>query len=504
MSKPESSASAGISPGTNTDIGELAALFSTQSGGRLPAEVSADLALEIVLNEIVEQACLATGATGAAVLLERNGEMMCRASSGANAPELGARVGNSGLTAECIKTREVQRCDDALADPRVDAEASRNLGVRSVMVLPLLRNGLMAGVLEVFSSRPQAFRERDEITLEVLARQILKNMERANQPFAVREKAVAEVAAPLVADQGSEEVAADFRPGVVEREAVDREAVHSKNPDSAIIDSGIEDPILHYAEQDISRVEVANTQPAIRWVTLALSAAVLGCSVLLAILVGYRLGWRKIAAAKGAATVEPQAKSDGPTHTENLPGPDLAGSSAAVADSAARKVETRNAPASTAAAHGNESGPPEGGLAVYEDGKEIFSLPPGGKIGADGSQKTAWQKKLAKEKGGAASAVVPAGIVELSPEAAAGSLLHRVEPKYPEEARQQKIQGAVVLEVRIGRDGGIQDVRAIRGQSLLADAAMAAVKQWRFRPQMRSGKPVEMQTRVTLNFRLPG
>jgi hypothetical protein len=75
-----------------TDLADLATRFSAQSGGGLSPELSADLALEIVLNEIVEQACLATGATGAAIVLEREGEMVCRASSGSTAPELGSRL----------------------------------------------------------------------------------------------------------------------------------------------------------------------------------------------------------------------------------------------------------------------------------------------------------------------------------------------------------------------------------------------------------------------------
>jgi protein TonB len=82
-------------------------------------------------------------------------------------------------------------------------------------------------------------------------------------------------------------------------------------------------------------------------------------------------------------------------------------------------------------------------------------------------------------------------------------LLHRVEPEYPEEARQQQIQGLVVLDVRIGRDGEVQSVNLVRGQSLLADAAIAAVKLWRFNPRTLNGQPTEMQTTVTLNFRLP-
>jgi hypothetical protein len=74
--------------GGESDLGELAAKFAAHGGGRVSPELSADLALEIVLNEIVEQACLATGATGAAIVLERGGEWVCRASAGGNAPQL--------------------------------------------------------------------------------------------------------------------------------------------------------------------------------------------------------------------------------------------------------------------------------------------------------------------------------------------------------------------------------------------------------------------------------
>src|SRR5271156_1246812 len=152
----------------DTDFANLAARFGAQSGGTLSLELCADLALEIVLNEIVEQACLATGATGAAVVLERDGEMVCRASSGATAPELGARLDvASGLSGECVRTGKTQRCDDAQTDPRADATASQRVGVRSALVLPLIDanridGNRVAGLFEVFSPRAWAFGDRDE------------------------------------------------------------------------------------------------------------------------------------------------------------------------------------------------------------------------------------------------------------------------------------------------------------------------------------------------------
>ena len=162
------------------DFAHLAACLAAQTGGGLSPELSNELALEIVLNEVVEQACLTTGATGAAVALERDGEMVCRGSSGSTSLPLGTRLeSGSGLSGECMRTRQTQRCDDTWVDPRVDREASQQLGVRSVMVMPLLRGAELVGLFELFSPLPQAFGERDERTLEALTGRILNNLERA-------------------------------------------------------------------------------------------------------------------------------------------------------------------------------------------------------------------------------------------------------------------------------------------------------------------------------------
>src|SRR5271155_3770816 len=171
-------ASSGVRTVGESDLAELAAKFAVHGGGRVSPELSADLALQVVLNEIVEQACLATGASGAAIVLERGGEWVCRASAGGNAPQLGARLDTeAGLSGACMKTRTVQRCDDAQDDPRADIEACRVLGARSVIGLPLLQKGELAGVFELFSEWPSAFGERDERTLEALSLRILRNLE---------------------------------------------------------------------------------------------------------------------------------------------------------------------------------------------------------------------------------------------------------------------------------------------------------------------------------------
>jgi len=82
------------------------------------------------------------------------------------------------------------------------------------------------------------------------------------------------------------------------------------------------------------------------------------------------------------------------------------------------------------------------------------------------------------------------------------ALSRPVRPEYPLLARQMKVEGAVVLQALIGRDGGIQNLHVLGGPTILAEAAREAVKQWRFKPYFQDGQPVETQAQVTVNFKI--
>lgn len=77
---------------------------------------------------------------------------------------------------------------------------------------------------------------------------------------------------------------------------------------------------------------------------------------------------------------------------------------------------------------------------------------------------------------------------------------HSVKPGYPVLARQMKVQGSVILQALISRDGRIQDLRVVSGPPILANAAQEAVKQWHFKPQYQGTETVETQARITVNF----
>jgi protein TonB len=69
---------------------------------------------------------------------------------------------------------------------------------------------------------------------------------------------------------------------------------------------------------------------------------------------------------------------------------------------------------------------------------------------------------------------------------------------------QARVQGTVVLQAVIGKDGTIRELRLISGHPMLAPAAIEAVKQWRYRPYLLNGEPVEVDTQVNVNFTLGG
>ena len=85
-----------------------------------------------------------------------------------------------------------------------------------------------------------------------------------------------------------------------------------------------------------------------------------------------------------------------------------------------------------------------------------------------------------------------------------GLLLHRVQPDYPARARQVRVQGAVIIAALISKEGTIENLRVLSGHPMLIPAAISAVKQWRYRPYILNGDPIEVDTQITVNFLLSG
>jgi protein TonB len=93
--------------------------------------------------------------------------------------------------------------------------------------------------------------------------------------------------------------------------------------------------------------------------------------------------------------------------------------------------------------------------------------------------------------------------INVSPGVSNGLLIKQVPPLYPTLALQMRVAGAVELEANINKDGSTANVQVLKGDPLLRQAAVNAVRQWKYKPYRLDGQPVEIVTQVTVNFVLP-
>ena len=138
--------------------------------------------LEALLALVASRSQSLLRASGAAIALagKDSGTMICQASAGPSAPPLGAtlQVG-SGFSGECVRTGRMLRCDDAETDERVDRESCHDLGIRSMLAAPIRLRDRVVGLLEVFSTEPNAFGENDASVVQRFAETIVAAVDRA-------------------------------------------------------------------------------------------------------------------------------------------------------------------------------------------------------------------------------------------------------------------------------------------------------------------------------------
>lgn len=218
------------------------ARFPGEDGGRSLAEM-AHLDLDAALQLLAERAQYITAANGAAIALRRgdHNDMLCRASTGANAPELGSLLSMEyGLSGECVRTRQPLRCDDAERDPRVNHDVCRQLGIASVVVMPIVSDQQVLGVFELFSGKPRAFEERDLAALQRLSEMV--------------ETAVRHAAASLSAPPNQQPPHPDLHPP---ENDIAKEAAVAATP----LEVTLHEPVLAPLAIDIPAQEIATPEP---------------------------------------------------------------------------------------------------------------------------------------------------------------------------------------------------------------------------------------------------
>ena len=450
----------------------------------LLAGLPPDLALDLVLNELVVRAAKATRAGSAALALARGDELVCRAATGPLAPDLGVPLSTrDGLSGACLQTRQPQLSVDTEFDPRVDPAISRHLGIRSILIVPVFdrnnkdrtgkdlndndsngQHAQVSGLLEAFSTSPAAFSDSDQKLLEGFAEECAR-IRRAATELSQRPSAAPTVLPEIVL------------PAIVLPEIVQSEF----NP-SALVPPTFPPPDA-IAESSLPTRRPPHQPRTLEVWTLVLGTLAILAALAVSFLIGSRIGWLRTSASSAQISPPPTISKPGES---------------AKSAAAPKPARTKTKPAAPASDE----------LVVYEKGKVIFRMKPTPAKPARAQHLpanpiAARQSSDAIIEASSTTKVAPSHSVWLAPAQAEARLLIRTEPHYPPEALAAHRAGNVVLEVQVAEDGSVSNVRTLSGDPALAAAAAEAVRTWRYQPYRRHDHPAQFQTDVTLSFALP-
>jgi len=542
-----------------------AALVSEQVRAIKAQIAASKLDVDLVLQFLVERVVELTHSNGGAIALGEGADMVCRAASGLAPDIGVSIGNSSALTSECIRTAKIVRCHDTETDSRVDREICRELNLRSSLILPILFEAKVKGVLEVFSPLPRAFSDKHLALLQQLAEftaQIvygpmpagavqIESSAKANAkpehtalsalltatttaaespapnppepkpvettppakplphlvPPAPKSAKIPEapsVAAKPVSSSGAAakpaplpEPAPSQAPVAAKATAPVKEQVVIKEPTKAtkeaVIAKGSSAFDSHATTQSVAKdsFEGAEETEASSYRSVYITIAVL--------LVMVALGWFYFT-----------------QHQPTTPPTTVA---APTTQQPAQPLPTTTTPATTTAQPAGAAKPNQPGLVAAD----TIHTPNAAIVRADQSAPLVIASAdRSRSRNEAPAAVAPSISVASNPNLGSisipgaiakpelqqapggvtgGNLLKRVEPAYPTFARQQRIQGDVVMSARIMKDGTLDRLKRIKGNPVFEPAAIAALSQWRYEPYKLNGQPQEVDTTITLQFK---
>ncbi|HKR33051.1 MAG TPA: energy transducer TonB [Terriglobales bacterium] len=396
-----------------------------------------------------------TRASGAAIALQEQDSVICRASSG-NAPPAGTPLNiDNTVTGECYRSGNIVSITDTEKDARVDSELCRQLEFRSLLIVPIARGEEVVGILEVFSPLAGNFEGGDVLLLGSIA-EVVSEIYGAQQrgpsppapdaqeiPFLVNERI--EQLLQSVDTHGEEKQESD----PPDHHAAQNSATPSTGEDIEARDERASEtreapPSLSSNEPTSSRDE-RNEARESRWKPRNYVLLMAGLTAL-GIGMGDIVDWHVTSRLARAS-----------------------------AQSAVAANEKNGAPAPTSE------------LKLTEDAN-----------GFDGSKTTA---SLSPPEAVPLAGPVPNLDARAAAQLTPAKLLHRVDPVVPDFAKSAGIDATVLLSAVIGTDGKLKDVKFVSGDRALAIEAFRALRDWRYRPYMLNGKPIEAETRIVMNFR---
>jgi len=497
------------------------------------------LALRQRLRDLAEEARSVAGPGGCVIGLLEGNDFVCRAAAGESAPNIGARIQTKDeLFVQCTRSRQLQVCQNTLADPRVDAAACRAAGVRSLILVPLVdRHGELIGILEASSPDSHAFGVSVSERMEAIAHRIVtllvpavnQSVNQSQPATPARETLSIPETPPKQAPERLPELpklrAPRIRPEPslaplpVVTHIVAASTMPAPNPAAHGPDAIPQTANPQTTNQDI--VGSLYRLPRQSSQNLMLALGVFAAGAVLAAL----LWWvqqeklRQEALASASTQHEPlqATTSIGSSASENggaSSDPKPASTTVAERDPLTTNSRSSKTPAprqTKAAGSSAQSGDLvvyEKGKVIYRDGKPINPEVAGPSSGSMTGSVTAPMTAASETERLAetASPTLPANPSQSSslPGALTGGILvHRVNPAYPTEALAAHLEGDVVLQGVVGTDGLVRDIHAVSGDARLVEAAMEAVRHWRYEPFLSNGEPVDVLSTLTVHFRLP-
>jgi TonB family protein len=499
-----------------------------------------------------------TGAAGAAIALREGDDMVCRASRGSNAPDVGMILSLDGTFAGLAVTgMKAVRCDDTENDPRVDPEVSRALRIKSMAVVPVLSGMRVSGVIATFSSAGNAFSNTHMAVLKTMADGLGANIQRwlesqgistnaaysqttfsspkpqAPPPAKVEVPRPAPPAAPRfeapkpapvvappapVIETPAPAVAASAAAAAPALEKAIEPKAQPKKAEPKL--QGKWKPVSAPKQEEEAPVAEAKPQPKAEPIMEApafsyeassgsegsktpMILGIVAAVVIAAAAGGYFLFGRsssKPALSAAPAVTTPKAASL-PSATPATP------ALATTADTKPATVGTTKPdapkpgvdmpkPATPVADVTRSVAPPIVIAPKPSEAKQTADLAPP-------------SISLAGSEGPALDVPMTTSAPKLSAPASANAvivpsrLLQRVNPAYPIAAKQYRVEGAVTLSATIGPDGHVREAKVISGPPLLRDAATNAVKQWKYVPSTVNGRAVESTVQIVLQFKMP-
>ncbi|HEY2113687.1 MAG TPA: TonB family protein [Candidatus Angelobacter sp.] len=486
------------------------------------------------LAVVAQRAQAFTNASGVAIALSEGNaaEIVCRARSGASAPDVGATLRVEGtFTGLCIQSGKELRCDDCETDTRVDTAAIRALGIRSMVVTPIREDSRVVGVLAAFAPTPHAFTITHVAVLKTMADQIsalLQRERRAREenPHAeerptlptitakpVIAAAPAQAAPPAVVIKPSTSAPRAAAPAMAKVEPIKStplEVVPLATPPTKKEERRADvAPKASFGTFDAMSSE--DKKPGNRFMMI-------GVVAVLVIAAGATFAFLKMQKPGAKAQQQTQEAANAPAPIppsgNTQPGsPNVNAQPATVAPTSAKPVADAETRKPVAKAVSEKNSAPAEKPSAAEKTTAVATLNASGasRIAQDTSAQPVPEIAPTFNVGGSSSAPLSslARPVSTSTPSAAAIEQSQLEPLqliktaplvYPAIAKARNITGMVVVEVKVGKDGKVSSPRFVSGPPVFRDAAFDAVARYQFKPAKLNGQAIEQVTQIRLNF----